>query len=124
MKGQSWLPLLSDKSDRVHDDDHVVGWELFGHQAIRRGVWKAVLIPVPTGSGEWEVSHYLHSVTDPAKLFHVENDPGETTDLAAKMPEKLQQLVSDWEEYEAETGMIPAIVKKHRPDDWIPSDNF
>ena len=33
-------------------------------------------------------------------------DPGETVDLAPTQPEKLQQLVAFWHQYEAETGTV------------------
>ena len=55
-KGRSWIPWLNQQSAVVHGHDHVVGWELFGQQAIRRGDWKAVFIPKPSGGGRWEVS--------------------------------------------------------------------
>lgn len=33
-------------------------------------------------------------------------DPGEVNDLASAQPEKLQELVSFWHDYEAETGTV------------------
>ena len=54
-KGASWTPLLKGSVDAIHADDHVVGWELFGQQAIRKGEWKAVFVPAPSGKDRWEV---------------------------------------------------------------------
>ncbi|KAK8213764.1 alkaline-phosphatase-like protein [Phyllosticta capitalensis] len=53
------------------DTSTTTGWELFGQRAIRRGRHKAVYIPAPLGSGQWE-------------LFDVEADPGEVCVLARR----------------------------------------
>ena len=92
-KGKSWVPYLQDKTDHVHDENTVVGWELFGQQAIRRGPYKAVYIPKPFGPEKWQ-------------LFDVRNDKGETKDLSKEKPEILAELLDHWAEYVAETGLI------------------
>jgi arylsulfatase len=71
----------------------LAGWELFGLRAIRRGNYKAVFIPPPKGSGEWE-------------LFDLTLDPGETMNIADKKSDVMAQLMTDWELYFAETGMF------------------
>jgi arylsulfatase A-like enzyme len=40
MKGHSMLSLLQGKTDSVHADDYVIGWELFSKHAVRKGDWK------------------------------------------------------------------------------------
>ncbi|KAK6908688.1 hypothetical protein I204_02022 [Kwoniella mangroviensis CBS 8886] len=92
-RGKSWTPWLSGQNKEVHDENAIHGWELFGQAAIRQGRWKAVWLPPPTGKDQW-------------LLFDLDQDPGETKDLAEAHPEKLQQLVAFWHEYEAETGTI------------------
>lgn len=92
-KGVSWAPFLSEKADKIHGDDHITGWELFGQQAIRKGDWKAVFIPAPNGPERWQ-------------LYDLKVDPGETNDLAEDKKETLQALIQHWTDYVAETGTI------------------
>lgn len=92
-KGRSWVAHLAGRDEKVHPDGTVTGWELFGQQAVRKDPYKALNIPAPYGTGEWE-------------LYNIRDDPGETTDLAAKEPEKLEEMIEHWLEYVAETGMI------------------
>lgn len=92
-RGKSWKKYLTGQADAVHDDETVTGWELFAQQAIRKGKWKALYIPKPMGTDKWQ-------------LFDLGADPGETTDLADKHADKLQELVNHWSEYVAETGLV------------------
>ncbi|KAL1984654.1 hypothetical protein VTN96DRAFT_8780 [Rasamsonia emersonii] len=98
IKGKSWLPHLSASPDfasapAVHDDSTVIGWELFFHQAVRKGRYKAVFIPAPKGPEKWQ-------------LFDLETDMGEMHDLAEEKPEILEELVRYWAVYVAEFGVL------------------
>jgi arylsulfatase A-like enzyme len=93
LRGRSLLPYLERRSDAVHDPEEAIGWELFGRCAIRRGDWKAVLIPAPIGSGSWQ-------------LYELAADPGETHDLAHMHPARLDILLTEWQRYVAETGVV------------------
>lgn len=93
VKGTPWTKYLQGKSDRVHDEDKVTGWELFAQQAIRKGRFKALFIPKPLGADKWQ-------------LFDLSKDPGETSDLALVKPDLLKELVNHWSEYVAETGLV------------------
>ncbi|KAK0521438.1 hypothetical protein OC835_006885 [Tilletia horrida] len=93
MRGLSLVPLLRGSTEEAHSADEAIGWELFGQQAIRRGRWKAVFIPKPSGPERWQ-------------LFDLERDPGEREDLAEREPEVLARLVEDWTTYESEVGVI------------------
>ncbi|KAM6480795.1 alkaline phosphatase-like protein [Trichoderma sp. SZMC 28011] len=93
VKGRSWIPHLLRKSPRVHDEDHVTGWELFFHQAIRKGKWKAVFIPKPKGPEKWQ-------------LYNMDKDMGEIHDLAEEEPEILEELIKYWMAYVAEFGVF------------------
>jgi len=97
MRGKSWTSYLSHprKDQQIHDEDTVTGWELFDRQALRKGRWKAVMIPEPYGPGKWQ-------------LYNLEFDPGETDDLATQEPEKLQELLKHWDEYVKEVGIAGA----------------
>jgi hypothetical protein len=52
-----------------------------------------VMVPEPYGLGEW-------------RLFDVGKDPGEANDLSEKMPDKLKTLITAWDEYAKEVGVI------------------
>jgi arylsulfatase len=88
VRGQSWLPYLTGRAERVHAADELVGSELFGRRAIRQGDWKAVNL----GDG-W-------------KLFDVARDPGETRDLAGRNPKRVAALTAAWDAYGKQVGVI------------------
>lgn len=96
MRGKSWVPYLSNTGkEPIHDEQTIVGWELFDRQALRKGKWKALMIPAPFGPGRWQ-------------LYDLSTDPGETDDLAAKEPDKLQELLRHWDQYVTEVGVAGA----------------
>ncbi|MGB6085538.1 MAG: hypothetical protein WBF74_02990, partial [Parvibaculum sp.] len=55
--------------------------------------WKAIWIPAPEGTGEWQ-------------LYDVATDPGETEDLAAALPARLAEILTLWDEYVEKTGVV------------------
>lgn len=94
VRGKSWVPYFSSsgQAETIHEEDSVHGWELFGRLAVRKGIWKATFIPAPYGPEKWE-------------LFDLEQDPGETKDLAEANREKLRELLIDWQAYVTEVGV-------------------
>ncbi len=92
-RGASLLPLLRGDADAVHGPDYWVGWELYGHRAVRRGDWKIVWDPREGESAAW-------------KLFNIAEDPGEQHDLAGAEPAVLRELEALWERYVRENGVI------------------
>ncbi|CAH6723379.1 hypothetical protein CLIB1444_14S02740 [[Candida] jaroonii] len=105
VRGKSWKSYITGESEKVHSDDTVTGWELFGQQAIRKGHFKAVYIPQPLGTGEWQ-------------LFDLKKDPGEINDLASTNNDKLQELLEHWSTYVAETGLVDATGTRGAEDDF------
>lgn len=97
MRGTSWVSYMSNPTERkhIHDEDSVTGWELFDRSALRKGKWKAVMIPRPFGPGKWQ-------------LYDLSVDPGETNDLGPSNPVKLQELLKHWDEYCKEVGVAGA----------------
>jgi len=91
VQGISMVPGLNGKAP----ENRVVGWELYGRSAVRMGDWKIRLMEPPYGPGEWQ-------------LFNLAVDPTETTDLASKEPEKLKQLLAEWDKYVKRNGVIAA----------------
>lgn len=94
MRGKSWVPYLSapEEKKHIHDDETVTGWELFDRQALRKGDWKALMIPPPYGPGRWQ-------------LYDLRVDPGETNDLSETRPEKMKELLKHWDAYVTECGV-------------------
>jgi arylsulfatase len=94
-KGASLLPYLNKKEAYVHDHNYVMGWELFGRCALRKGKWKITKIEPPFGKSAFA-------------LFDIEEDPTESHDLSNDYPDKYQELLSDWNNYVKENGVILA----------------
>ncbi len=100
MRGRSALALLQGASEIVHPDDDVLGWEFLYGRGVRKGDWKAVFLP-----------QYAHIVSpllphNQWLLYNVREDPGETTDLAERYPDKLREMLAEWDRYVRETGVI------------------
>lgn len=91
IQGVSMLPGLDGKAEK----NRVVGWELLGRAAVRKGDWKIRLLEEPYGPGEWQ-------------LFNLAEDPTETTDVAAEKPGKLKEMLVEWDAYIRRNGVIPA----------------
>lgn len=90
MRGKSFWSRVEGDDAPVHDADEAIGWELHGNRALVRGEWK-ILMPAETGT--WE-------------LFNLDQDPGETIDLADQHPELLSELSNAWDRFAAETGVV------------------
>lgn len=99
MEGRSLLPAFEDqpiKRDALY-------WEHEGNRAVRAGNWKLVakarcspgtFSPHLAGTGAWE-------------LYDMETDRTEMHDLAAKMPDKVNELREKWEAYAMRTHVLP-----------------
>jgi arylsulfatase A-like enzyme len=93
IQGSSMLTILEGKDDPTQTEVIQVGYELFGMKAYHADGWKILLMPKPYGTGEWE-------------LFNLEEDPSELNDLSKENPEKLSELVSLWEQYKKDNGVL------------------
>lgn len=92
IQGQSLVPLL-ENPDSHNFSDREIGWEAYGMDAYRRGKWKILRLPEPYGIGDWQ-------------LYDLSEDPGEVKDLASQNAELVAELVSGWERYATENGVI------------------
>ncbi len=93
MRGHSMIGLLNQSEEFVYGADEYIGGEMFGGRWLRKGDYKAVLVPKPYGDGEWQ-------------LYNVVKDPGETKNLANEKPELFKELQLAWDRYAAETGVV------------------
>ncbi len=88
--GVSLMPVLSAQSDSVRDS---FGVHLFGNRGLRKGDWKISNVGPPQGNGQWQ-------------LFNLSDDPGEVQNLAADMPDKLQELLAEFDKYVAANDVL------------------
>ena len=97
MEGRSLRPILEGKSDRIYGENDPVAFELFGtgNSALFMGDWKILKLSPPWGDGEW-------------KLFNLRQDPRELNDLSQQHPQRLAKMISLYEQYEKEKGVISA----------------
>lgn len=106
LQGKSMVPLIMGESDSVRTEDDVLAWEVFGHLAVRKGDWKLLqLASKSSDSGQRaaEDAGYWG-------LFNLATDPGETTNMAEKHPEKVEELLAAWEEYSSTHGLVIPIL--------------
>ena len=92
-QGSSLLPVLNKEKNKVHPDDYVMGWELFGRCAVRKGKWKITKIEPPFGKGVFQ-------------LFNMEEDPTESHDLSNQYPGKYKEMLGEWKAYVKNNGVI------------------
>jgi arylsulfatase/uncharacterized sulfatase len=94
MIGRDLTPLLTGEAERVYTADDAVGYELTGHAALFQGDYKLVVNQPPLGDGQW-------------RLFNIVGDPGETADLASTHPVTFQRMLSRYQRYQRENGVLP-----------------
>ena len=93
MRGESMLPLLQGRSNRVHDEDYVVAVYHGGRAYIRQGNWKLMNLEPPFSESQFG-------------LYNLETDPGETNDLNETMPDKFDEMVNLWREERMALGIV------------------
>ena len=101
--GRSLVPALRDVAVDVHPPQEATGFETAGHAGVFKGSYKLVRVGAPVGDGQW-------------RLFDLANDPGETRDLAAEQPQRLAEMLTDYETYAARVGVleVPALYSPTR----------
>lgn len=112
MRGESFRAWAENEVETIHEKDFVQGWELLGRGAIRKGNWKAVFIPKVSMPSATVSDYALTSTKQPKgpekwQLYDLSKDPGEIHDLAGEEPEKVQELLTLWDQYVLENGVIP-----------------
>ena len=86
MVGRDLMPLITGVVDRVYEESDSVGYELAGHAALFQGDYKLLFTRGALGDGQWH-------------LYDIVRDPGETHDLAALEPARLQTMLSAYQRY-------------------------
>ena len=93
LSGQSMVPLLSGRTDRVHGTDAAVGYEAAGGSAVYRGDYKLARSVPPYGDRRW-------------RLYNLRQDPTEARDLSAAEPERTSSMMADFRSYVEKNGVI------------------
>lgn len=92
MIGESLTALLAGEAEAAHDDSYVTTLFHYGHAFIRRGRWKLTHLEPP-----FDPAHF--------RLYDIETDPGETTDLASTRPDVFGELLRLWESERQRLGI-------------------
>jgi arylsulfatase len=125
IEGVSFAPSLRDGS--VPSDHVTQYYEMMGCRALYHDGWKAVAFhPLPSvnyGDGR---NPFAPFDEDEWELYHVAEDFSETTDLAAKEPEKLQELIDIWWREAERFHVLPLnnrpgrhMDRRHRLDRYV-----
>ncbi len=110
LDGVNLLPFLTgEKSGTPHD---ALYWRFGAQMAIRVGEYKLVRYD---SNADTRTGRPRQPVTA-AKLYRLSDDIGETRDLAAAMPERVQKLQSKWDAWNA-TLVAPLWGDNKRDDD-------
>ncbi len=80
------------------DDNRLLVWKWNNTWAVRKGKWKLTNTNESWGKGQ-PSSMYIKPISNDLslKLFDLESDPGERINLAEKMPDKVKELKTDYE---------------------------
>lgn len=92
MMGRSLLARWAGGAE-PYSKEEVIAAETYGRRMAQKGDWKILWMEPPLGTGEWE-------------LFNIAQDVGEQEDLSAEYPELRAELISSWEKYAEEVGVI------------------
>jgi len=95
MEGVSLIPALQGQELRRTNP---LGFEHHGSSALREGRWKIVTAFQANQPTRWE-------------LHDMDADRTEQDDLAAKQPEKLNEMVAKWKQWADRVGVQPWPVK-------------
>ena len=90
--GESIRPLLNGSAEEIHATDNPIGSEMFNSTAVYKGPWLAMRSGSdPTGN--WQ-------------LYNIVTDPAQNNNLAEEQPDLLQQMISDYQKYSEEVGIV------------------
>lgn len=91
--GKSMLPHIRDFSVPVYGANEGVGLEAASSSAYFKGGYKIVKNNIPLGDNQWH-------------LYNLVEDPLESRDLAAMKPKLFQELLSEYQAYERNVGVV------------------
>ncbi|MGP1283834.1 MAG: arylsulfatase [Parasphingopyxis sp.] len=93
MTGRSLIPALSGEETDIYGPGDSFGIETAGRMAFYRGRYKIVRNGPPLGDNVW-------------RLYDLEADPGETTDLSEAQPELFEAMQAGYAAWAEENGVL------------------
>jgi arylsulfatase A-like enzyme len=96
--GKSLRPLLNGSVEEIHGVDDPIGSEMFNSTGVYKGPWLAMR-PGSDPTGNWQ-------------LYNIVSDPVQNNNLAEERPDILQQMISDYQKYSEEVGIVIPTGKK------------
>jgi arylsulfatase A-like enzyme len=90
LDGVNLWPLLSGERTEKFVPHEALFWRFGQQMAVRKGDWKLVKYDLAAEGG---------TGTSAAKLYNLKDDIGETNDLAAKHPDKVKELRTEWDKW-------------------------
>jgi len=116
VQGLSFADSFDDAA--TESKHHTQYFEMFGHRSIYHEGWKAVCpFPGPSFAEAAEAGRYFGAPLTTEvlndldahgwELYNVEEDPAETKDLAAEMPDKVQEMAQRWYAEAGKYGVLP-----------------
>lgn len=104
LDGVNLLPYLrGEASGRPHD---LLFWRSIRQMAVRSGDWKLVAYQAGFDTGDIGHDDPLDQVT-PHRLYNLARDVGETEDLSRQEPERVAELLSHWNDWNAQMRPLP-----------------
>jgi arylsulfatase A-like enzyme len=91
--GKSLKSLFNGTADRVYGENEMVADEMFNNTAVYMGDWKAIKHEPPVDDGKWQ-------------LYNLTDNPTETINIADQHPDILQKLVSGYDTYSKDVGVV------------------
>ncbi len=94
MIGSDFSGFLAGMTSIVHEDSKPIGYELGGNSALFKGDFKIVINRTRQNETAWH-------------LFNIRTDPGESRDLAGEQPQRLAEMLADYEDYVQTNNVLP-----------------
>ena len=91
--GKSMLPHIGNKSLPIYDPNEGIGLEVANSSAYFLNGYKIVKNNIPMGDNSWH-------------MYDLTKDPGEVNDIALTNAVLFQKMLSEYQDYEAEVGVI------------------
>ncbi len=108
--GKDIAPLLLGQSTQSPHEAHFY-FASTSLQAVRSGPWKLAIVPQYEGKGHFSEAEAGVGKPFVPRLYNLEEDVGETTDVAAKHPDVVTRLLGYTAEMEGDLG----VNKKNGP---------
>lgn len=120
MNGKSMRPLLNGDATAIHDLEPI-GYEIFGRVLRQAGAIvgdrpnKALFLE--DGDVQWKIlrlgdAGWGAGPNEPWRLYNLTEDPAESNDLTAEMPQRMATMMAMYNDYEQSVGVIPQSAQK------------